>query len=262
VSNIVTVNGWSLHQVEGSAERLILDVDLGQRLGYAKPLRDVQRVIESLVKDAELPGIRCEDRTVLTSMPRGGSREETVKAYYLTEREALKVIAKSRTPTAYKITNEIIDVYLVIKNASEAEIQRLYSSVVTLLGQQSDQIDRLITRIVELDSPQIKASEAKGITRRISAIAATRYPEGEMARITAFRQVENELRGRLSFPVASGHKWTALQRYRLGDVLLALDEMEAEMVTVARAKAKHLAKHAEQPTIDFDAAKRKRLEGK
>ena len=83
----ITVNGWNLVKVEGSEERRILDVELGERLGYAKPLRAVQRIIEELIKDGEMAGVLRGDRTVLTQMPTGGTREDTVKAYYLTERE-------------------------------------------------------------------------------------------------------------------------------------------------------------------------------
>jgi len=234
----ITVNGWNLVKVDASEVRRILDVELGERLGYADPLK-VQRVIEGLVADGELPGVLRADRTVASGNLRGkGPQERVVPAYYLTEREALQVIAKSRTKTAYKITNEVIDVYLVVKHRTENLLRA--------------QVAGLLERIVELDSPQLRKCEAVKIRHRVNTIAAVRNSDERLSRLVAFRRVDNELRGRVQFQVGNGHRWESFPRHRLGDVFLALDEMEAEDASLRRSLARHAAKTHTQELLKLN----------
>jgi hypothetical protein len=198
MSNTLTINGWNLVKLDSSEERRILDVELGKRLGYADPLK-VQRVIKGLIDDGELPGIVDADRTVVIAKGGAvrGTEERTVKAYYLTEREALQVIAKSRTPSAYKITNEIIDVYLVIKRHVETQsferIRVLEQSVLELM------------RRIAPDPNGLLGSNARDLRARISSVAAKRRQLGDPhASLTA---VDNEVRLIVDYPRIRGAKW-------------------------------------------------------
>lgn len=87
--------GWPLVCLRGESVPCIEDITLGERLGYTTPRRDVQRVIDSLIADGQLQGIRCADISVTTSMPNGGTRTTTVKAYFPNEEEAIDIIMAS-----------------------------------------------------------------------------------------------------------------------------------------------------------------------
>lgn len=238
MQNAINVNGWNLVRVGKAEERRILDVELGERLGYAKPLRAVQKIIDGLISDGELPGVLHGDRTILISKPNGGTEQRTVKAYYLTEREALQVIAKSRTKIAHRITNEIIDVYLVIKNSSDNLLRA--------------QVANLLARVAELDSPQLRKCEAANIRRRLRVLSTARNAEGKLSKRAAFYRVDHELRGRVGFPMLAGHRWESFPRNRLGDVLLALDEMEAEDMSLLRSQARFAATIQKQAALKLN----------
>lgn len=246
MNDIITVNGWELALLDGEQERRIGAHQQGKRLGYEEPRafkKLVTRHREELLRYGSLPSRDTMSRGLF----RGKTQvEQIVQEPMLNEAQALLMCMFADTDAAADIREEVIRVYLVVKNGATDELKRR-------IERQDDMLARLFARVAELDSPQVKPSEAKAITRRIRAIAHERYPNGELHQLVAFRQVENELRGRLNFGVAAGHKWTSLQRYRLADVLLALDEMAAELASVQRAKAKHAAKTCEQTVIDFPA---------
>lgn len=108
-AKIITINGWALDA--STDEPRIRDIDLAERLGHKRP-RNLRLTIKGFKESGVLPGVdvRCSQQR--TSMPRGGEREEAVTEYWLTEAEALFVIAKSTTPVANAITREVIDVFL------------------------------------------------------------------------------------------------------------------------------------------------------
>lgn len=93
-------------------EPRIRDIDLAMWLGYARP-RTARDLIKRVFSANKLPHVRT---TVMrTSMPKGGARDVTVQEYWLTEAEALKFIARSETPIAEAILDEIIAVYMAVR---------------------------------------------------------------------------------------------------------------------------------------------------
>lgn len=93
-------------------EPRIRDTDLASWLGYAEP-RMVRKLIKRMWPGNKGPHVRSTVER--TSMPKGGAREVTVLVYWLTEAEALKVIARSETPIADAVLDEIIAVYMAVR---------------------------------------------------------------------------------------------------------------------------------------------------
>src|SRR3954465_2110160 len=84
-------------------ETRILDIDLAERLGFARPskIRElIERHVGSLNKISVLP-------TVGQTLGASGGRPS--KAYYLNRKQAIFVTAKSETEAATEITIEIIE---------------------------------------------------------------------------------------------------------------------------------------------------------
>lgn len=98
---------------------------------------------------------------------------------------------------------------------------------------------KMTARVIALDNPQLLKSEAAGIRQRIKILSVIRNRDNSISDLVSFRRVDNELRGRVEYPVASGHRWESLPRRRLGDVLLALDEMEKEDADLFRSRERH-----------------------
>lgn len=110
---IVRVGPWVLDARGADAEEVrVRDVEIATRLGYAEP-RMVRRLIKAIWPENQRPHVRSAVER--TSMPRGGVRETTVSEYWLTEAQALKVIARSETKVADAILDEMIAVYIAAR---------------------------------------------------------------------------------------------------------------------------------------------------
>lgn len=93
-------------------EPRISATEAARRLGYAQPL-NAKQTVERIFPENKRPHVVT---TVMkTSMPRGGTREVKVRDYQLTEAELLKFIARSETPIAEAILDEIIAVYMAVR---------------------------------------------------------------------------------------------------------------------------------------------------
>lgn len=107
------VLGWDLVVGEDDVPR-VRDLDLGERLGFARP-RDFRKLVARLVRD----GILNDSDHCATVARReiGLGLRRDVLEYHLTERGALKAIVKSETAKAVEITGQVIDVYLAVRSA-------------------------------------------------------------------------------------------------------------------------------------------------
>jgi hypothetical protein len=114
---VARIDGWSV-SMDADAPR-ILDEELGKRLGFARP-RDIRKLIDRLVKDEKLRDIRMRATASRIELRRGVHRDQVVNEYWLTERQALKVIAKSETAIADAILDEVIDVFIAVRNQMSA----------------------------------------------------------------------------------------------------------------------------------------------
>lgn len=107
----LTVNGWRLCVFStDTGEPRIRDLDLADRLGYAKP-HNIRNLIGRLIAEQKLSAVHVVFTVKTTSMPHGGVREVRSEEFWLTEAQALKVIARSETDIADKILDEVIEVF-------------------------------------------------------------------------------------------------------------------------------------------------------
>lgn len=103
---------FSVWEEDGDGEPRIRDLDAAVKLGFSRP-RDVRKIIERIWPESPRP---IQRPTVeRTSMPRGGERVVTTRSYWLTEAELLKLIARSETPIAESILDEMIRVYMAVR---------------------------------------------------------------------------------------------------------------------------------------------------
>ena len=108
----LTINGWRLCVFSAeTGEPRIRDLDLAERLGYSKTY-NIRDLIRAMIKDGKLRNVfdvrvRRTSKIARNNVERVYESEE----FWLTEAQALKVIAKSGTDTADQILDEMIDVF-------------------------------------------------------------------------------------------------------------------------------------------------------
>ena len=110
-TKVLEVNGWGLVVGEDDVPR-VRDLDLGARLGFARP-RKFRELVERLRRDGIL---KDSDVRPTVGRTRIGVAERDVVEYQLSERAALIAITKSETPLAVSITAQVIDVYLAVRH--------------------------------------------------------------------------------------------------------------------------------------------------
>lgn len=105
-----TINGLTV-TVEANVPR-VRDVDLAVRLGYERPAK-IRELIRRLVSSGSLNGFGVIP-TVGQTSERGG---RPATEYWLTEEQALMVVARSETPKATEILRAVIDVFMAVKRS-------------------------------------------------------------------------------------------------------------------------------------------------
>ena len=106
---VLTVGDWRLvvwHDWEDGEPR-VRDLDAAVRLGFKQP-RQIRELIERVWPEESR---RPRSRTV-TERRRG---RPTVREYWLTEAELLKLVTRSRTPIAEAITDAMIATYMAVR---------------------------------------------------------------------------------------------------------------------------------------------------
>lgn len=108
----LTVNGWRLCVFSTeTGEPRIRDLDLAERLGYSKT-NNIRDLIRNLIRDGKLRDVFELRETRTSKITRNNAtRTYVVEEFWLTEAQALKVIAKSGTDAADRILDEMIDVF-------------------------------------------------------------------------------------------------------------------------------------------------------
>jgi hypothetical protein len=103
---MTTVDGWALATGGfDDAEPRVLDLEIAERLEYANSF-DIRKLIRRLDEDGRL-GL------VATVAKSTGGRPAT--EYWLTEAQALKVVAKSETAKADALLDEVIRVFVLAR---------------------------------------------------------------------------------------------------------------------------------------------------
>lgn len=108
---IESIAGLVVRDDFADSEPRIRDLDLGERLGYSRP-RDTRNLIRSMVESGKLKDIAQRG---VPSRRDDGMPSTPVNEYWLTERQALKVIAKSETAIADQILDEVIELFVAYR---------------------------------------------------------------------------------------------------------------------------------------------------
>jgi hypothetical protein len=169
-------------------EPRIRDLDLAEKLGFKEP-RAIRKLIKRYEKAGDLPCIHVRDTVSRTSMPRGGEREETIAEYWLTEAEALFILAKSETPRAKALLQDMIAVVRLVRrgllrmsandNADVTQaIVRLTATVEKLvvgMGTMAANVTDLTARVVRLEAAQSTAAANDAREHFIGRVDARRH---------------------------------------------------------------------------------------
>lgn len=111
---ILTAPRWefSIWNDSDDGEPRIRDVDAAARLGYVQP-RSVRKLIQRIWPGNQ--GLCVRSTVERTQMPTGGTRETQVREVWLTEAQLLKLCARSETPIAEAILDEMIQVFIAVR---------------------------------------------------------------------------------------------------------------------------------------------------
>lgn len=112
------IDGWDVMLGEGDEPR-IRDVDLAERAGLARP-RKVREVIEANRLELEAHGpLSVRPRRVRTQMPGGFAfREVDVFETWLSEPQALALVALLRTEQARALRISLVKVFVAVRHGS------------------------------------------------------------------------------------------------------------------------------------------------
>jgi phage antirepressor YoqD-like protein len=113
------VDGWTLATGGfADAEPRMRDIDLAERLEYERP-RDVRRLIISLWRTGKLSNIAQRD---VEERADGQVASRSATEFWLTETQALKVVAKSATAKADALLDEVIRVFVAVRRGQIAPV--------------------------------------------------------------------------------------------------------------------------------------------
>jgi hypothetical protein len=112
VADAVSVGGYQLHMFD--TEPMIQDLHLADKLGYDRP-RKIRDLIKRMLEKGQL---RPEQvRPTVGRLPNG-----TVSTvYHLDEHACIKVITRSDTALADKITDEVLDVFIEAREGKRSK---------------------------------------------------------------------------------------------------------------------------------------------
>lgn len=149
------VDGWTLATNGfGDDEPRIRDIELAERLGYERP-RTIRDLIESLIRGRKLNDSAV--RRVARQTSQAGGRPG--REYWLTEPQALKVVAKSETTKADELLDEVIRVFVAVRRGTlRTDPLAALSDPATLrrlLGDYAERVERLEGE-VESSRPKVE----------------------------------------------------------------------------------------------------------
>jgi hypothetical protein len=144
----VSVGSWRLSVfADDKDEPKIRDVDLAERLGYQRR-RNIRDLIRRLIAESKLRDVHVRRTVQRTQMPgKGGVRQTDIEEFWLTEAQALFVIAKSETPEATALLQEVIEVFrLAIRGLLTPErVSSVETRMATFLLEERHQVARFLS---------------------------------------------------------------------------------------------------------------------
>jgi hypothetical protein len=200
---IVRAGGWNMTVwPEAGDEPRIRDIDAGARLGFERP-RDIRKIIARIWPQSA--GLHCRATVARQSTGNGGVREYTVDEVWLTEAQLLKVIARSETPIAEAILDEMIEVYVAVRRGFA---HRLMSELVRR------EIERLREQLEAraAEPPPFGSQQRVRTLRQMSATLAslwTRLDPQSTQRAEGSR-VQSKMRAAIGFAPQRGHSLNVL----------------------------------------------------
>lgn len=237
-SREITIGSWALHaEGDPNAEPRMRDLDLAERLGYERP-RDIRKLIKDLCTAGKLSdiSIRDEQARVFGQRP--------AREYWLTEAQALKVVAKSETAAADALLDEVIAVFIMARRGllptaaqpvdaslAMAQITALTALVTKLADNVGDMQQRLATGHA-FASGTVSPMVGNGIKRRLHVMGQ---------RLAACKAAKNVASGRqkqtvhLRAVVGWPGKWNGLPVAKEADCMRELGAMERAVDTIAAA---------------------------
>lgn len=274
---MVRVGDWEM-RVEGAegTDPLIRDLDAAERLGFTRP-RNIRNTIERIWPENQRPNCRFTVKRQPVGPGGKGTREFTVREYWLTEAQLLKVCARSETPIAEAVLDEMIRVYMLARRgllppsvsakalaAAEGRIAVLEAAVAretevrsVLVASLRSEIDVRLSEIVGQQLAGVIGPEV-AFERIVKPTETALLDASSSARIRAKlrRSVENRLRARLGF-VEKGARWESLPR---ADLALAIRHLGALLADVPARAAEYHASEAKRtgvagPLFDQEKAK-------
>jgi hypothetical protein len=227
--SLVQIEGWTLAAGgfdDGRAR--VLDIELAQHLEFAEPLA-VRRLIKSLRTAGKLNDVAVVHVPSKTS----GGRPAT--EFWLTEAQALKVVAKSETARADAILDELIRVFLLLRdhakqapppvNFDASALERLERRFDALL----ETVSTVMKTVSALAGATIPPHEACTLLREVREIATLKVTRGiAKNENSARRQIYNRLSGALGW-FGTGRNWRALPLHKLPDAKALIAEMRREL---------------------------------
>jgi hypothetical protein len=169
-TSLVTIEGWVLEQAPGEPRR-IQDLELAKRLGYARP-RKIRELIRRPIEAGQLSDVLDRGPAPCGGAPNNGpirdpafAAESEEHEYWLTRNQALKVAARSETPPADALLDEMIRAFEL---AIDGRLQLPPPKPVTALPervQAAAVMARAVGEVLQL-SPQSVAASILDFGRR------------------------------------------------------------------------------------------------
>jgi hypothetical protein len=149
--SLVQVEGWTLAAggFEDGCPR-VRDLELAEHLEYERP-RKVRDLIARLISEGKFNG--SEVCTTVGQTSAAGGRPST--EYWLTEAQALKISAKSETPKADAILDELIRVFLLLRDGALPAPRRLPETVADTVLRHKGAVEILLMG-GDLIAPEVK----------------------------------------------------------------------------------------------------------
>jgi hypothetical protein len=219
---IVRVGEWALTVPNGSEEPLIEDEELATRLGYARP-RKLRELIKRLIAEGKIKDVVSRP-TVGRQRTRSGERTFVVDVYFLTEEQALKVIAKSET----KAADAILDAMIKVFRAAVRGL--LVPPDVRLMQGKIHQLEAQVETLLFAGGATIGPQRAKTLIRDPIAKAARALCVADCDH-KAYRKhlldLDHQLRMHCDFPKSHGQSWDVLPISSLGRAQSKVAELQA-----------------------------------
>lgn len=151
MSALIQINGYEIQEINGEA--VIKDVILAKRLGFERP-RAIRQLIKRMIEDGNFG-----DATPygVEEKPQNGGH--TVTAYYLNEKQALKVISKSETKNANDIMDQVLDVFIAWRSGKLQPVKTYEETMREALLLADNKVKELQEKI-EQDKPKVSLAES------------------------------------------------------------------------------------------------------